>query len=97
MLDSNGKWEIHDGIKILTEPSEKWIQENQTKSPEQIKSEQKQAIQIQLETLDISLNRGTEDLFDVLISKNIINEQDLPFVKEKSDMKKTLRNQLKNL
>lgn len=29
VIDEWGKWEVREGTKILTEPSQKWIDENQ--------------------------------------------------------------------
>jgi hypothetical protein len=67
-------------------------------NPENKKNKRKQEIQQELETLDKTITRSLEDVIDLLISKSIVTENELPvYLSTKKQKKKELRQQLKDL
>lgn len=58
--DEQGKWREYDGITILVEPSEKWLEENQQPEPQEppsdfdlLKEENLQIMLAQAETFEM--------------------------------------------
>jgi hypothetical protein len=67
-------------------------------NPALIKQNQRQEIQSKLETLDKVIPRGLEDTLDMLISKSVIAENDIPsYVKTRKKQKQNLRQELQDL
>jgi hypothetical protein len=64
--------------------------------PEEI-TKDAETIQKQLDDIDKKSVRDTEDLYDLLIKKGFIAEVDVPFIKQRKDQKKALREALKNI
>jgi hypothetical protein len=64
--------------------------------PNDIKKDEKE-IQEQLNELDKKSIRDTEDILDILITKGVLKLDDVPFVRQRKQLKKELRQQLKNL
>lgn len=59
--------------------------------------DEKQIIELQLDELDKKSVRDAEDIYDVLIKKEIILSSDVPYIAERKEQKKVLREQLSNL
>ena len=56
-----------------------------------------EAIQEQLNDIDKKSVRDTEDLYDLLVKKGLVAEADVPYLKQRKDQKKQLREALKNI
>ncbi len=64
--------------------------------PDLVKQDEKE-IQKQLDELDKKSIRDAEDLCELLIKRGLIAEVDIPFIKQRKDQKKQLREALKNI
>jgi hypothetical protein len=64
--------------------------------PEEVELEV-QEIQKQIDAIDKKSIRDAEDLCDLLIKRGLIVATDAPFMKERTDQKKQLREALKNI
>jgi hypothetical protein len=64
--------------------------------PEMIEN-QKALINKQLDDIDKKSIRDAEDLFTALLAKGILDESDVPYLKERKEQKQALREQLKTL
>jgi 3-oxoacyl-[acyl-carrier-protein] synthase III len=93
-FDESGKWQVFEnGSKALVEPSQKWLDKREAEKPEQ----QKQEIKLKLQELDTGFLRSVEELIDALLVKNILTNNDIPFLAIKKENRKALRKQLEDL
>ena len=88
--------------KIRVFNNQEWIYKNieepvieSSQSQEPTVRNEKQYIQQKLEELDKKSVRDAEDLCDVLIAKGIITTTDIPYIAERKEQKRILRQQLK--
>lgn len=89
LVFENGSVVGVSAIKTLEESNQEYLNSNAFK-----KVDAKNKIIM----LDKDLNRGTEDLIDLLLSKQILTEQELPSaLKSKRQQKSALRQQIQGL
>lgn len=94
--DGSGEYiALWNSAKLGPQPTAEQIE---AARPAAEKAQQKSALQAQLDAADAGTVRVLEDLLDVLASKNVLRESDLPAsAQSKLASRRALRRQLKNL